>query len=184
MVLKDLTIGHSVTAKERFRFLSSCLEKLEEKERVIFVGDTFYIYDIDIDSIDNFMEILRSYSSHEIFIQDNETVKRGRLFEDSWYRIPNWMPNIRVVTDISRILNEKELSRAITFDSHSKINKPKVETSKKIDSNVTVNISKAFYLMHKEDIIGYFINNIKNEHYGKEKSERLTKLGLEVLLGR
>ncbi len=191
MIIKDLLVNYSVSSRERFAFLKVMLSQLKDFERVIFVGDTFYINDLNLTFITEFLDLLNEYSDRDIFIQDMDTFRAKMegvdMKSDSWYKIPAWPKHVKLYILTDDIgLYEDELRKGIVFEQireRAELDQKILDIKGRIGEPVQ-SYNQEFYDEHVNDLIGVFMNEVRDKGYEKDKSEKLTTMGINALLRR
>ena len=180
MVFKDLLINIKRSSKERLTYLKQHLDKLGEGEKVVFLGKTFEENDLNLSFMIGLIKFLNRYTSSTFYIQDES----GK--DDSWYQIADWPDHVNIFVkesevemifdDFSEILTYKEVvSQGQSVKTGALLHPVDIQLIKKIEQ---------IHFEHKDDIVGAFINEIKNKELDPYVEASMIKIGLDALLRR
>lgn len=177
MIIQDIMINYSITTNERYNSLEKHLEKLVDGEPLVFLGETFYVMDLYLASIERFIQFLNQYSQVDIYIQDFEMSSNEQL-SDSWYSIIEWPEHVHVFTNLTTFNEEYEdidlmRQKRIAYKSEGSKKRREKESDIPIDG---------IYASHKGDLVSLFIEDIRSKSYDTELEEAIILEGLQYLL--
>ncbi len=180
MVFKNLLINNKKSSKKRLSFLKKHLDMLEEGEDVVFLGSTFEENDLNLSFLIGMMKFLGRYPKSTFYIQDE---KGG---DDSWYNIPEWPSHVTVFRDVIDVnLVFDEFSDVLKFKEE--VNGSPVTDQNALHHNIDIQLIKTIektHFEHKDDIVGAFINEVKNKELDPYIEASMIKIGLDALLRR
>lgn len=177
MIIHDIKINYSLTSNERYKSLEKHLKALSTEEALIFTGETFYLMDLYLGSIERFVQFLNQYSYLNIYIQDHEILLNSDL-SYTWYSMIEWPEHVRRYTTTSEL---EEMNPNIDIKKQKRIayrvEGVKKQKVKKNDINID-----GIYAKHEGDLVGLFIKDIRSKAYEPELQNSIIMEGLQYLL--
>jgi hypothetical protein len=179
MIIHDLNINYSLTTNDRYKSAEKHLEKMKDGDVVIFTGDTLYLMDLSLATIERFLLMLGRFQKLRIFIQDSEPIE-DPIEDDSWYQIIQWPNHVTLFKNLEHLMID---GKSYKVQKHRKIaykfevdKRPNVDLDETQIDNTLIN--------HQHDVVGLFIEDIRTKGYSKEKELEVIRTGLDHLVRR